>query len=88
MAKIVVRVMLSAQGYELLLNQFVDIKPSIGGSWKSSLIWAFMNSNFKTRQIHGPKDGFMDSICNAWDVVSFFLSIDAHLQMKNYCGNL
>ena len=48
----------------------VAFKPSRGGFWKPSLRWAFL-SNFKTRPIHGPIDGFMVGICKAWDVVKF-----------------
>ena len=89
LAKFVVRAMLPAQGIwsELLLNRLVDIKPSMGVLWKPSLRWAFL-SNFKTRQIRGPIDGFMVGICKAWDVVKFFLFVDVHLRMKNCCGNL
>ena len=43
----------------------------MGGLWKPSLRWAFL-SNFKTRQICGPIDGFMVGICKAWDAVKFF----------------
>ena len=84
LAKFVVRVMLLTQGIwsELLLNRLVDIKPSMGGFRKPYLRWAFL-SNFKTRQICGPIDGFMVGICKAWDAVKFFLLVDFHLRMKN-----
>ena len=39
--------------------------------WKPSPRWAFL-SNFKTRQLHGPIDGFMVGICKAWDVAKLF----------------
>ena len=61
-----------------------DIKPSTGVFWKPSLRWAFL-SNFKTRPIHDPIDGFMvGKFCKAWEAVKYFLFIDAPLQMKNF----